>query len=239
MKPYKPLPSGEENYQYLLDLWNREKMCTFKEFQRWYNNIDVVPAFEAMQKMLTFYHKKGTDMLKLKCTLPNLANISLHKSTSAKFYPFTETDKDFLYKIPENMVAGPCIVFTRKAAVNETSERIQEIFVNLLLVLMQASFVLILCVSPCRKDYTRDGNMTQNLIGLNLNKTSPETLRTWLCHISKDKDLTVKMKVSTTQALRKRLIVSRQIVFAHIALLCFRLWAASSFTVHVRKHDLL
>ena len=29
--------------------------------------------------------------------------------------------------------------------------------------------------------------MTQNLIDLNLNRTNPETLRTWLCHISKDR----------------------------------------------------
>ena len=60
---------------------------------------DVVPTVKAMQKMVAFYHKKGIDMLKLGCTLPNLANICLHKSTSANFYPFTETDKDFLQMI--------------------------------------------------------------------------------------------------------------------------------------------
>ena len=53
---------------------------------------------------------------------------------------------------------------------------------------MQVSCILILCASPCQHDYTRDGNMTQNLIDLNLNRTNPETLRTWLCHISRDKD---------------------------------------------------
>ena len=63
-------------------------------FLRWYNNKDVVPTLEAMQKMLAFYHKKEIEMLKLGCTLPNLAIICLHKSTSAKFYPFTESDKD-------------------------------------------------------------------------------------------------------------------------------------------------
>ena len=73
-----------------------------------------------MQKMLAFYHKKEIDMLKLGCTLPNLANICLHKSTSAKFYPFTETDKDFLQKIREYMVSGPSILFTRKTVVDET-----------------------------------------------------------------------------------------------------------------------
>ena len=70
--------------------------------------------------MLVFYHKKRIDMLNLGCTLPNLANIGLHKSTSAKFYPFTETDKDLLQTIREDMVGGPSIVFTRKAVVVET-----------------------------------------------------------------------------------------------------------------------
>ena len=73
-----------------------------------------------MQKMLAFYHKKGIDMLKLGCTFTNLANICLHKSSSAKFYPFNETDKDLLQKIREDMVGGPSIVFTRKAVVDET-----------------------------------------------------------------------------------------------------------------------
>ena len=95
-------------------------MTTFKDFLRWYNNKDVVPTLEAMQKMIDFYHNKGIDMLKLGCPLPNLANICLHKSTRAKFYPFTETDKDLLEKIREDMVGGPSIVFTRRAVVDET-----------------------------------------------------------------------------------------------------------------------
>ena len=95
-------------------------MCIFKDFLRWYNNKDVVPTLEAMQKMLAYYHKEGIDMLKLGCTLPNLANICLHKYTSAKIYPFTETDKDLLQKIREDMVGGPSIVFTRITMVDET-----------------------------------------------------------------------------------------------------------------------
>ena len=121
-----PPPTGRENYDYLQRLWQTEKMQTFKDFLRWYNNKDVVPTLEAMQKMIAFYHKKGIDMLKLGCTLPNLANICLHKSTSAKFYPFTETDKDLLEKIRTDMVGGPSIVFTRKAKVGETNIRKSE-----------------------------------------------------------------------------------------------------------------
>ena len=95
-------------------------MCTFKDFLSRYNNKDVVPTLKAMQKLVVFYHKKRIDMLKLGCTLPNLATVCLHKSTSAKFYPFTEPDKDLLQKIREDMVSGPSIVFTRKAVVDET-----------------------------------------------------------------------------------------------------------------------
>ena len=75
MKFSKPPPSGEENYQHWLDIWNHEIMCTFKDFLRWYNNKDVVRTLKAMQEMLAFYHKKGIDMLKLGCTLPNWAII--------------------------------------------------------------------------------------------------------------------------------------------------------------------
>ena len=82
---------------------------------------------------------------------------------------------------------------------------IQERFVKPLLALTQVSCIVILCAGPCQQDYTRDGNMTQNLIDLNLNRTNLEILRTWLCHISKNKDLTVKLRVSTPQELKKNI----------------------------------
>ena len=95
-------------------------MQNFSDFLKWYNNKDVVPTLEAMQKMIECYHNKGIDMLKLGCTLPNLANICLHKSTDSNFYPFTESEKDLLKKIREVMVGGPSFVFTRKAVVDAT-----------------------------------------------------------------------------------------------------------------------
>ena len=69
--------------------------------------------------MIAFYHDKDIDTLKLGCTLPNLANICLHKSTDGNFYPFTEADEDLLEKTLEDVVGGPLIVFTRKAIVDE------------------------------------------------------------------------------------------------------------------------
>ena len=95
-------------------------MSSFKDFLLWYNIKDVMPFLEAMRKMISFHHDKNFDMLKLGCTLPNLANICLHKSTDAKFYAFTEGDKDLLEKNREDVVGGSSVVSRRKAVVVQT-----------------------------------------------------------------------------------------------------------------------
>ena len=120
LKLSKPPPFGIENYQYLQQIWNHEQMRSFKDFLRWYNKKDIEPTLEALQKMIAFYHDKNIDMLKLGCTLPNLANICSHKSTDAKLYPFTEGDKHLLERNRGDIVGGSSIVFTRKAVVDET-----------------------------------------------------------------------------------------------------------------------
>ena len=62
-------------------------------------------------------------MLKLGCTLLKPANICLHKSTEAKFCPFSDGDRDFSERNQEVVVCGPYIVFTREAVVEETFVR--------------------------------------------------------------------------------------------------------------------
>ena len=47
-------------------------------------------------------------MVKLGCTIPNLANISLHKSTNYELYPFCESYKDLCEKIREDMTDCVC-----------------------------------------------------------------------------------------------------------------------------------
>ena len=85
---------GLGNYNYLQKTWNKNGMTVFKDSLKWYSNKDVVLTLEAMQKMVQFYHKKGIDILKLGCTLPNLANICPNKSKNYKSYPFCKSEKD-------------------------------------------------------------------------------------------------------------------------------------------------
>ena len=56
-------------------------------------------------------------MVKLGCTLPNLANIELLKTTGSKFHPLIGTNKGLLERKQEDMFGGPSSVFTRKALV--------------------------------------------------------------------------------------------------------------------------
>ena len=114
-------PQGkEQNYQDLREIWRRNHMETFQDFLKWYNNKDVVPTLEALQKMMQFYHQNGIDMLKLGSTLPNLANRILHSSTSLKFFPFNEEEKKFDDYIREWLTGGPSIIFTRYAKVGSS-----------------------------------------------------------------------------------------------------------------------
>ena len=88
LKLKQSLARGQENYHFFTSVWRQKNMRIFKDFLRWYNNNkDVVPTPAAMQKMVDFSHNKGTDMLKLGCTLPNPASICLQKSTTATFHP--------------------------------------------------------------------------------------------------------------------------------------------------------
>ena len=132
-------------------------MTSFRNFLRWYNNKDVVPTLDAMQKMIEFYHDKRIDILKLGCTLPNLANICLHKSTDYKFFPFFSSVSDLLEKTREDMTGGLSIVFTRKAVANDTFIRNQRTYVNQLLVLMLVNSILIQCDRICPQACIRDG----------------------------------------------------------------------------------
>ena len=120
-------------------------MQHFSDFIKWYNKKDVVLTLEEMQKRIEFHHTKGINMLKLECTLPKLATICLHKSTDSKFHPFTESKKDLLEKIPEDIVDGPSIVFARNAVVDEACA-------NQLLVSMLVSFIPTQCANQCLLD---------------------------------------------------------------------------------------
>ena len=205
-------------------------MISITDFLRWYNNKDVVPTLEAMQKMIAFYLDKDIHMLKLGCILPNLANICLHKSTDAIFYPFTEVDKDLLEKIWEDVVGGPSIVFTRKAVVDETFIR-KSINICKSIVGIDASQLY--RYSMCQPLPT--GLYTH----WDFDKTRPAAVKKWSCPISNEQDQNVKLKASLPQADRRKLTASLLMGVVLIATLRLKAWVAFSTSVPVKSFVLL
>ena len=45
-------PTAEDNYAFLQTVWEENRMSTFLDFLKWYNDKDVIPTLEAMQKMM-------------------------------------------------------------------------------------------------------------------------------------------------------------------------------------------
>ena len=43
-----------EEYEICVDAWKKNNMKTFKDFLEWYNNLDVIPFVEAIEKMKVF-----------------------------------------------------------------------------------------------------------------------------------------------------------------------------------------
>ena len=235
LKLSKPPPTGIENYHYLQQIWKEEQMSSFKDFLRWYNNKDVVPTLEAMQKMIAFYHDKDIDMLKLGCTLPNLANICLHKFTDAKFYPFTEGDEDLLEKSREDVVGGPSIVFTGKAVVDETFIR-KSTNICKSIVGIDASqlYPYSMCQPMPTSLYTRwdiDSETARFTPRQNKTRCFENMVMSYFQRTRPD----CKMRASTLQADRRKLIASVLMGFVLIAKLCLKQWVAFTTFVPVKS----
>ena len=184
--------------------------------------------------MIAFYHDKDIDMLKLGCTLPNLANICLHKSTDAKFYPFTEGDKDLLEKIGEDVVGGLSIVFTTRAVVDETFMRKST---NLCKSIVGIDASQLYRYSMCQPMpaglYTRWD--FDSVYYSYPDKTRPVALKVWSCLISNEQDQNVKLRASLQQAVRRKVTASVLMGFVFNATLCLKPWVAFTTSVPVKS----
>ncbi len=47
----------DAEYKICEDAWNDNNMKTFEDFLEWYNNLDVIPFVEAVEKMKLFNKK--------------------------------------------------------------------------------------------------------------------------------------------------------------------------------------
>ena len=86
-----------------------------RDFLVWYNNRDVVPFLEALDKQFAFYQQQNIDMFKYGISVPGLALLYLFNDLPANtfFTVFNETNKDLHHLVKDKIVGGPAIIFHR------------------------------------------------------------------------------------------------------------------------------
>jgi hypothetical protein len=104
----------EEQYEYCQGVWDEQNMTTFRDFLVWYNNLDVVPFLEAIDKMSNFWQERNIDMFKDGVSVPGLTMKYLFSNIPGTYFSlFSEKDKDMYYSMKDNNVGGPSIIFNR------------------------------------------------------------------------------------------------------------------------------
>ena len=88
-------------------------MQTFADWLCYYNNLDVAPDLEALDKMRAFYTEKGIDILKDAVSLPGVSLHYLLRGTIDRGAELWTPCKEAYEMLKEAMVGGPSIVFKR------------------------------------------------------------------------------------------------------------------------------
>ena len=108
-------------------LFREKGMKTFKDWVRYYNNLDVAPGLEALQKMKNFYTEKGIDIMKDAVSIPGVSLHYLLKGAIDRNAELYSPSKEAYNMLKEAVVGGPSLVFTRIHEVGKTRIRSHQI----------------------------------------------------------------------------------------------------------------
>ena len=98
-------------------------MKTFKDWLKYYNNLDVAPGLEALQKMKNFYIEKGIDIMKDAVSIPGVSLHYLLKGAIERKAELYAPRKEAYEMLKGAVVGGPSLVFTRYHEAGKTRIR--------------------------------------------------------------------------------------------------------------------
>ena len=106
---------SDADYARCQAVWRDNGMTTMRDYLIWYNNRDVLPFLEALEKQFVFYQKQNIDMFKDGISVPGLALLYLFNNLPKDtfFTIFNKTNSDLHHLIKDNIVGGPAIIFHR------------------------------------------------------------------------------------------------------------------------------
>ena len=96
-------------------VWRDNGMTTMRDYLVWYNNRDVLPFLEALEKQFVFYQKQNIDMFQGAISVPGLALLYLFNNLPKDtfFTIFNKANSDLHHLVKDNIVGGPAIIFHR------------------------------------------------------------------------------------------------------------------------------
>ena len=103
-------------------------MQTFGDWLEYYNNLDVAPFLEALQKMKEFYTSLGIDILKDAVSLPGVSEKYILRKTLQPRWGYKPPElyspnKEAYAMLKAAVVGGPSLAFTRRHVAGETRIR--------------------------------------------------------------------------------------------------------------------
>ena len=107
------------------EAWCDNRMKTMRDFLVWYNNRDVVPFLEAIDKQFAFYRQQNIDMFKDGISVPGLTLLYLFNDLPPNifFTVFNLTNKDLYHLVKGSIVGRSAITFHRYHEKNVTKIR--------------------------------------------------------------------------------------------------------------------
>ena len=106
---------SDADYARCQAVWHDNQMKTMRDFLVWYNNRDVIPFLQAIDKQFAFYQQHNIDMFKDGISVPGLSLLHLFNDlpNNTFFTIFNQTNSDLHKLVKDNIVGGPAIIFHR------------------------------------------------------------------------------------------------------------------------------
>ena len=112
-------------YEKCKRVFQERGMQTFGDWLEYYNNLDVNPFLETLEKMKAFYTKLGTDIFKDAVSLPGVSMQYIRRGTLRGRDPpqLYAPSAEAYAMLKGAVVGGPSLVFTRKHIAGKTRIR--------------------------------------------------------------------------------------------------------------------
>jgi len=108
-------------------IFKEKRMQTFADWLRYYNDHDVAPGLEALEKMRAFYAEKGIDILKGAVSIPGVSLHYLLRGSIERGAELYSPCKETYEMLKAAVVGGQSLVFTRYLDAGVTKIRSHQI----------------------------------------------------------------------------------------------------------------